>query len=203
MTSAAMQGSLDTWYTRIPYIDRLAVDATSNWLRPIQWQWFVTLTFHWNVRRETADKRFRNWINSVERSVGSRVCFAVGMERGPNRHGITAPWHYHLLVTATVDLPKELLEDKWLDLNRCSKMRKEDGKPADDSVLVKSYERHSMGPEYCLKKMNDCPGDWRFRWLELFLPHQKQSSKPNARKIRQRQRFLQQCKGMKSRDSAG
>lgn len=120
------------------------------------------------------------------------MCFVAGMEHGTNRHGITVPWHYHLLVTAKVDLPKELLEDKWLDLNQCSRMRTKDGEPADDSVLVRSYERQSMGPEYCLKKMNDCPGDWRFRWLELFLPHQKQSSRPNGRKIRQRKRNFEQ-----------
>jgi hypothetical protein len=203
VTQTAKPASRDTWYTRIPYRDRLAVDAVSEWLRPIRWQWFVPLTFHWNVRAETADKRLRRWINLVERAVGNRMCFVAGMERVPSRDGIVVPWHYHLLVTAVPDLPNDLLENAWLDLNRLSKAKDEDDEHEDDSVLVRSYKRHSMGPEYCLKKMNDCHGDWLFRWLELFLPHQKQSSFPNARKIRQRKRFLQQRKVMKPRIGSG
>ena len=34
--------------------DRQAVDAVAQWLRPIPWQWFVTATFTWNIRAETA-----------------------------------------------------------------------------------------------------------------------------------------------------
>jgi hypothetical protein len=121
----------------------------------------------------------------------------VGVERSASQHGVSVPCHFHLLLTAVRRLPKEFLEDVWLDLNHCSKKRKENGEPEDDSVLIMAYMEYSLGPEYCLKKMNDCQGDWLFRWLEFFLPHQKQSSSPNGRKIRQRQRFFQQCGKMK------
>ena len=40
----------NTWYTAIPERDRIVIDATAKWLRPVPWQWFVALTFPGNVR---------------------------------------------------------------------------------------------------------------------------------------------------------
>ena len=54
------------WYSRIPFHDRRAVDAVAKWLRPIPWQWFVTLTFPWDVRDATAVRKLRLLLNELE-----------------------------------------------------------------------------------------------------------------------------------------
>lgn len=59
-------------YTLIPERDRMVVDAAAKWLRPIQWQWFVTLTFPWNVKGETADVKLKEWLNLIERALKTR-----------------------------------------------------------------------------------------------------------------------------------
>src|SRR5450631_4488134 len=49
-----------------------------------------------------------------------------------------------------------------------------------------------LGIQYCLKKMNDCDGDWLFYRLELFHPNipQSTSHRVKRRKERQQQRLL-------------
>ena len=202
---------INNWYTMIPERERQVVDATAKWLRPVPWQWFITLTFPWNVRSETADARLKQWLNQIERTLRTRVCFVAGKERKPRSHGMEVPWHFHLLVTAMVDLPKGLLENTWRDLvSRRGRRRRYDDavgthlagddvllikdslrgqESKDDSVLVESYNDNRLGPEYCLKSISSCDGDWFFRWLELFNPRIKQTSSPSHSKIRTRARF--------------
>ena len=57
------------WYNLIPERDRQVVDAAAKWLRPVPWQWFVTLTLPWNVRSETADAKLKEWLNLIERTM--------------------------------------------------------------------------------------------------------------------------------------
>jgi len=71
------------WYTAIPERDRIVIDATAKWLRPVPWQWFVTLTFSWNVRGETADLKLKQWLNTVERELKARVCFVASKQCKP------------------------------------------------------------------------------------------------------------------------
>jgi hypothetical protein len=52
------------------------------------------------------------------------------------------------------------------------------------------YDGNRMGPEYCLKMMNDCYGDWQFRWLELFLTEGKVPSKPDSGSLCQHYRLF-------------
>jgi hypothetical protein len=79
----------------------------------VSWQWFVTLTFPWNVRSETADTKLKQWLNLIERTIQTQVCFVDGKERKPRSRGMEVPWHFHLLVTSLVDIPKWLVEDTW------------------------------------------------------------------------------------------
>lgn len=189
------QAAQSTWYTRISIEERRVLDATSNWLRQIPWQWFITLTFPWNVGAETAASKLKQWLNTLERQLRTQICYVAGMERKPETHGIEVPWHFHLLVTAQVALPQDLLSDTWEQLVwRRATRHSEQCEGVNAPALVDSYVHHLKGPEYCLKLMNDCNGDWQFRWLELFLPHQKQTSFPDGRAIRQRRRFLEQSK---------
>jgi hypothetical protein len=104
------------WYTAIPERDRIVVDATAKWLRPVPWQWFVTLTFSWNVRGETADLKLKQWLNTVERELKARVCFVASKECKPPSFGMEVPWHFHVLVAAQVSIPKELREGTWRHL---------------------------------------------------------------------------------------
>jgi hypothetical protein len=104
------------WYTAIPERDRIVIDATAKWLRPVPWQLFVTLTFSWNVRGETADLKLKQWLNTVERELKARVCFVASKECKPPSFGMEVPWHFHVLVAAQVSIPKELREGTWRHL---------------------------------------------------------------------------------------
>jgi hypothetical protein len=177
------------WHTRIPVQDRQVVDAVAKWLNPIPWQWFVTLTFSWNVSGETADQKLKEWLNTVERDLKARVCFVAGKEHTPSSVGMEVPWHFHLLAASEAPIPQQLLERTWRSLAGRGTRRPANDGFVDDSVLVESYELNRGGPQYCLKSMNTCDGDWLFRWLELFNPLMKQTSRPNHDKIRQRARF--------------
>lgn len=178
-----------SWYETISPEDRLVVDAVAKWLRPVCWQWFVTLTFPWNVKSETADLKLRDWINAIERELRTRMCFVYGKEHKPRTHGMECPWHFHLLATATTKMPQSLLERAWKARVGPGSRRVVDGLVLEDSILVEPYQTDLKGPEYCLKNIGDCDGDWRFRWLELFNPAIPGTSKPDHRSVRQRKRF--------------
>jgi hypothetical protein len=194
MYMPSKQNQLTNWYTRIPYRDRQAVGAVAVWLRPIRWQWFLTLTFPWSVRDETADQKLHAWFNALEHDLGTRICYVAGRERKPESYGIEVPWHFHSLVTAQTPIPKELLERHWNRVIRRTARGPSARVQTDIPALVEPYLDHEKGPEYCLKMMNDCNGDWQLRWLELFLPHQKQTPFPNSRSIRQQRRLLERSK---------
>ena len=188
------------WYSRIPAHDRQVVDAVAKWLSPVPWQWFVTLTFPWNVRSETADRKIKKWLDTTERELRARVCFVAGKERKPTSHGMTVPWHFHLLITSNVAIPEDRLKENWIALtghgvrrsDESDDERDDESGYVDDCVVVKSYQHNHGGPEYCLKSISTCDGDWFFRWLELFNPLMKQTRSPNHDKIRQRSRFAKQ-----------
>src|ERR1019366_10219783 len=152
-------------YTLIPERDRMVVDAAAKWLRPIQWQWFVTLTFPWNVKGETADVKLKEWLNLIERTLKTRVCFVAGKERKPHSYGMEVPWHFHILAMSLAAMPKGLLEESWRTLMSPAARRLLEAEavndsiaaeddPVDDSVVVEPYKHNRQGPEYCLKSLN-------------------------------------------------
>lgn len=163
-----------------------------EWLRPIDWQWFITATFSWNVRSETADKKLQHWVNSVERELKTRLCFVAGKERKPRSHGIESPHHFHILATSLKPVPERLLIDRWTDIAGKGRKRDVDGKEIDERILVAPYDRDLRGPQYALKKMSDLNGDWQSRWLRLFHPKCKGTATPNHRTVRTERRFNQQ-----------
>jgi len=180
---------MSKWYDGIPAQDRPAVDALASWLRPIRWQWFVTATFNWNIRSETADRKFKEWINLVERDLKARVCVVVGKERKPHSFGREVPWHFHVLMTAATEIPEGMLAGHWKTVAGEGHKRAIDGKLVDEGILVEPYHGLLKGPEYCLKSMNDCNGDWDSRWIRLFHPWIKGTAKPSHQIIRQERRF--------------
>jgi hypothetical protein len=164
------------------------------------WQWFITLTFLWDVRSETADAKLKEWLNLVERTLRTRVCFVAGKERKPHSYGMEVPWHFHILAMSLAAMPKGLLEESWRTLMSPAARRLLEAEavndsiaaeddPVDDSVVVEPYKHNRQGPEYCLKSLNTYDGDWCFRWLELFNPPIRPTSFPNQSKSRSRMRF--------------
>lgn len=176
------------FYERLTPRDRIAVDAISKWLRPVGWQWFVTLTFPWNVKSETAVCKLRQCIDGLERHHRARVCFVAGQESMPRRHGMSVPNHFHLLLASHAPLSAEAIKALWL----AQVMRRSSQDRGDGSVLIESYQAHRRGLEYCLKAVNDAYGDWLIHRLEHFLPGATGPSKPNHQSVRSTKRDMEQ-----------
>ena len=186
------------FYERLTVRGRIVVDALSKWLRPIGWQWFVTLTFPWNVKSETAAHKLRQYIDSLERHYRARVCFVAGQESKPRQHGMSVPTHFHLLLASHVPLSAEAIKALWLaQVTRCPSQDRD-----DESILIEPYQAHRRGPEYCLKSLNDASGGWYFHRLEHFLPGAAGPSKPNHQTVRSAKRNKQQMARLSPHPSA-
>jgi hypothetical protein len=177
------------WLHSIPALDRQAVDAVANWLRPVPWQWFATFTLSGNIREETATGKLRNFANDLEKFLRKNICFVAGQESKSCLYGLRIPWHFHLLLASYSILSKEAIEATWL---RQVGRRSGQGK-IQESVLVEPYEAHRLGSEYCLKQMNDANSGWHLHRLEHFLPDLPNPSKPNHRTLRSARRARQQA----------
>lgn len=77
-----------TWLQRLSAQDRKAVDAIVHWIKPVPWRWFITLTFPWNVRWQTAVKKLRQFAQRLEEHTKARVCFVTGQESRPAQLGM-------------------------------------------------------------------------------------------------------------------
>jgi hypothetical protein len=117
----------------------------------------------------------------------------TGKERKPRSVGMEVPWHFHVLMTAHCPIPPQLIEDSWRKLVGPGKSRDGRRTPGGDSVNVQSFNDEKRGAEYCLKLINDCNGDWNFRWLELFNPNIPPSDSMNHRKLRNQARSAKQA----------
>lgn len=180
-----MMDAAPYWLRNHSQVDREALDAAAEWLRPIPWQWFATGTFSGNIRMETATAKFREFINNLERFHKRRICMVAGMESQPCRHGIRVPWHFHMMLAAYGRISKEAIEGYWLQQASRGAGR---GK-ALERILVERYEAHRPGVEYCMKQINGAFGEWYPHRLEEFLPvHQK----PNHRTLRRARRAHRQ-----------
>ena len=166
------------WFQQIPAAQRVTVNAAAKWLKAIPWQWFITLTFPWNVRQETAAGKLRNFVNIIEQHLKSNVCIVAGMESKSRHSGERVPWHYHLLLASRATIPREAIVALWH-----GQVASRAAKPSiADSVQADRYDKHQRGVEYCLKRMGDNSGDWLFRRLPIFMPYGPR--KPNHRTVR-------------------
>jgi hypothetical protein len=98
-----------TWYRRIQGSELGTVNALAEWLHPIPWQLFATLTFPWNVTSETADRKLREFINRLEKTLRSRVCHVAARE-SESKTGAAVPWHFHLLLASLETIPADLVD---------------------------------------------------------------------------------------------
>jgi len=163
--------------------DRNAINAVSEWLSPVPWQYFVTLEFPWNVGQMAATVELEEYLNAVEQQLRESVCFIAGLE-GKSKAGINVPWHFHMLVTASRQIPMDLLKELWWA--REGRGTRSELHPEGDSIVVLPFEADRHGLEYCLKFANDCRGDWMFKWIEIFNPDIPRSA--DHRVVRRRKR---------------
>jgi hypothetical protein len=176
--------SAGAWSNRLSEPDRRLVDAVNDWLAPIEWQFFVTLEFTWDVRSETAHSTLKEYLRRIGEQIREPVCFIAGMENESKATGMRVPWHFHLLMTAHRPIPMDLLKQIWW--NMVGRGAKTLLHPEGSSVVLEQVDPERAGLEYCLKFANHCCGDWVWRWLEIFNPNIPRSA--DQREVRRRKR---------------
>jgi hypothetical protein len=186
-----------TWPQRLSARDHEAVDAIVEWVKPVPWQWFITLTFPWNVSWQTAVRKLRQFARGLEKVTKAKVCFVAGQESRPAQYGMNVPYHFHMLLTGQEILAQEAIVEIWQGLVSWNQPANE----ARDNFSVAAYDFRSPGAEYCFKRLND-DGDWHFHNLEHFLPSAPGPRKPNHRTVRAARRAKLLAERIKSKQTA-
>ena len=176
---------LNHWYEDMKPRDRVIVDAVAEMVRPIDWQFFVTFEFPWNVRPETADRKFNTLINELERNTKTRIGYLVGKE-SRSKSGAVVPWHFHCCLTALKPIDGSQIESIWGRLVHRTKSSE------DDVVRVEPYNAAQRGVEYIVKMIGTLDSEWDFNWLHLFNPAIEYTSKFDHRSLRGDRRWQQQ-----------
>jgi hypothetical protein len=164
------------------------VAAIAAWVSPIRWQWFITITFPWNVREETAIKKLRELASVLAKAAHAHVCYLAGQESKSAHNGEQVPVHFHLVLTSHAPISKEAIEAAWSGLVGFGMTPDQ----VRDHVLVEPYRPELPGIHYCLKDLNEDLADWYFYGLEYFLPGLPGPSRPNHRTLRRARRAAEQ-----------
>ena len=173
----------------IPARDRDVVTTIEKWIHPIPWQWFITLTFPWEVREETAMNKLRQFANELERFARTSVCFVGGRESRSKKTGMSVPHHFHLLLVSRGVVTAEDIGMIWRGL--VARRRSELSRY--DCIKVESYDPDARGAKYCLKQLTDDYGEWITHRLGQFLPGLPGPSRPNHRTVRNARRAKAQA----------
>jgi hypothetical protein len=185
------------WYDNMQSGDRAIADAIAEMVRPIEWQYFVTVEFPWGVRPETADRKFNVLINELERRMKTRIGYVVGKE-SRSKSGAAVPLHFHCCLTALKPIDGSQIESIWLRLVHRTKSHKQ------DVVIVEPYNAARRGVEYIVKMIGTLDADWDFNWLHLFNPAIECTPKFDHRSLRGDLRWQQQAaQGPQRSKSAG
>jgi hypothetical protein len=182
----------DNRYKSNPGRNRTIEDTWATWLRPIPWQMFATLTFPWNVAEETADRKFREFMNSLERSLKTNVAFIAGKE-ARTKTGDSVPWHFHLALTSARPMPADLIQRLW---NR-TVGRGRDSERFDEHGAVSQYEHAMVAPydpvrpgiEYLVKLSHTTGAYVDHKWLHLFNPEIDRVRPRGEKSLRQNRRW--------------
>jgi len=159
-----------------------------QWLKRVSWQWFVTLTFAYQVSDQQANKIFLEYIDRVERHLRAPIAYVRGDEKrysGCGKPG--APWHYHLVMASTASLPAAWMRATW----EAMAGRRQNGAGGN----FRRYDPERGGIGYLLKMIKHDHGDWTFRNLDLVLPAEA-SVGGRSRNHRQRRREGRQLRRM-------
>lgn len=163
-----------------------AIDAAADWLRPVPWQLFTTLEFPRGARPEIATAKFGGFIDTMERSLRSRVCSVHVLESKSKDRGERVPLHIHSALAAIKPIDPRLVSSAWH-----ARVGRTDP-TSSDLVLTRPFDPEMGGIEYILKQIEDPDCEWDVRNIELFQPKVQLDSKLDHASLRSTRRWQQQ-----------
>jgi hypothetical protein len=89
------------------------VEGWGDFLSQFHWDWFVTLTFNFDVKTFTAHRRCATWLRELENAAGSPIFWFRGDEYG-ERFG---RFHMHLLIGNVAHLGRIAWMNRWQKRN--------------------------------------------------------------------------------------
>lgn len=105
------------WYERErwPYAgDRFAIDELAFWVKKVDWKFFGTFTFAWEVSDQQAENVFAAFIVRLERHLRCEVCFIRGDEKTFSGSGKPATGrHFHALLTCVAPVNANFIASLW------------------------------------------------------------------------------------------
>lgn len=135
--------------------------AVAEWLQPVPWQLFATLEFPWNALPETATMKFDQMIDTMERTLRTRVC-CVNASETHSKSGAQVPLHIHASFTAAKLISRQLVAGIWAEgVGRTNSV-------GGDLARVEPFNPAMGGIGYIVKLINDPDCEWGFRNLHLF-----------------------------------
>lgn len=139
-------------------------EAYERWLSPIAWQVWGTATFPWNVRAETADAKFKEFLNVIEGTIKGRVCCAWARENRSKTRVDAVREHFHFQIAGRQEIPLELTRSAWRKLVHTT------GNPSDKSIKVDPYDPTRGGLAYTFKHAGSGASEPGYHQLEYFHP---------------------------------
>ena len=160
--------------------------ATAEWLQPIPFQLFATLEFPWIANSEAAHKQWARLINTIERSMRSRVCHVSAFENRSKSGGMVT-LHIHSALAALNPIPPQLVTDTWLSLVGRTKSLQ------SDLVKIEPLNDSKSAVPYILKQIGDPDCDWDFHNVHLFNPLVQSAPQRDHVTLRSARRWQQQA----------
>ena len=140
--------------------------AVEQWLNPIKWQLFGTLTFPFSPSTETAARKLGELVNILEKGIRTRIGYVAGTE-SKTKFGAPVARHIHLALAAARPIPHQMVEDIWNQaVGRRTKANESDEKmkaKESDLAAVVPFESGRGGISYIVKNIADpdCSVDYR------------------------------------------
>jgi hypothetical protein len=160
-------------------------ESVAAWLQPVPWQLVATLEFPWNARPETADRQFTELIDSVERGMRTRICYARALESRA-KSGERVPLHIHAALASAKHISPRLVSETWN--RKVGRTNASNG----DLALVEPFDPSQGGIAYVLKQIDDPDCEWGVRNIHLFNPDAKLDSKLDHASLRSARRWQQE-----------
>jgi hypothetical protein len=116
---------------------RALQEAWIAWLGRWRWEWYCTLTFRDDVHPEAAERRFRTFVNMINRSLygprwfkhGQGIRWVRALEY--QRRGVI---HFHALLAGAGDVPRPSWTETWHELAGFAKIE-----PIESPAAVLRY----------------------------------------------------------------
>lgn len=132
--------------------------ASAQWLADIPWGVFATLSFASpHIRPEAAITKFNEMIETLERTMRTRIGYIYAMERR-SRSGAIVPLHIHAALVALKPIDCQLVRDAW----------GMSGANGTNKAQVEPYDPDRAGAEYIVKHATDPDCELGDRNLEFF-----------------------------------